>query len=58
MSLDRSTINHIDSNLSAYRMAVVENKATPLELEVMKARLGSLLIKHADDLLRIARAHL
>jgi len=39
-------------------MAVAENKATPLEQEVMKARLGSLFIKHADDLLRIARAHL
>lgn len=58
MSLDRSTIDRIQSNLDTYRMAVAENKTTPLEQEVMKARLGSLLIKHADDLLRIARAHL
>ena len=58
MPIDRSTLDRIQSNLAAYRMAVAENKATPLEQEVMKARLGSLLIKHADDLLRIARAHL
>ena len=58
MALSLSTVDRIQSNLNAYRMAVAENKATPLEQEVMKARLGSLLIKHADDLLRIARAHL
>lgn len=57
MSLDRITVHRIRRNLDAYRMAKAAGKETPLQIEVMQARLGGLFIRHADDILRILEAH-
>lgn len=57
MSLDRATVNRIRGNQDAYRMAKAAGKETPLQIEVMQARLGELFIRHADDILRILEAH-
>ena len=57
MAIDKSTVARIRSNLEAFRMAKATNKNTPLELEVMEARLGELFIRHGEEILGILEAY-
>lgn len=58
MALDRATVSRIRSAQERYYAEKAKAVITPLELEVMKARIGDLWIIHGYDILRILEAHL
>ena len=58
MALDRATVNRIRSAQERYEAEKAKAVITPLDLEVMKTRLGELYIKHGYEILRILEAHL
>ena len=58
MALDRATVNRIRSAQERYNLEKAKAVITPLDLEVMKTRLGELWIKHAYEILPILEAHL
>jgi len=58
MALDRATVNRIRSAQERYEAEKAKAVITPLELMLMRSRLGDLYIKHGYEILRILEAHL
>jgi len=58
MALDRSTVARLRSNYDYLKMTEAKGTASPLELEMMRDRLGKSLIQHGDEILRLLEARL
>lgn len=58
MALDRSTVARLRSNYEYLKMTEAKGTASPLELEMMRDRLGKSLIQHGDEILRLLEARL